>query len=140
DGKPHCSKHIRRSDRSRRFICADHQAACGHEQEDVVFAADEVHACVECRRVSCDRHGAACHGDDRWHCREHLVVLNDLADALGCEQHRSTCHVDGRTCSLEGTKPCEVCTRTTCRTHSNTCGWCGARVCAADTKDGRCVT
>jgi hypothetical protein len=140
DERPHCSSHIRRSDRSRRFICNEHVASCGHEETDVLFAADEVHACVECRRTSCDRHGAACHGDQRWHCREHLAVLNDLADALGCEQHRSICHVDVRTFSLEGTKQCEVCARTTCRTHMGMCAWCGARVCAKDLHGDRCVT
>jgi hypothetical protein len=99
-----------------------------------------MHACVECSHVSCDQHGAECHDDRRWHCREHLAVLNDLPDAFGCAQHRSTCFVDGRTFSLAGTTPCEVCARTACRTHTSTCTWCGARVCTKDMQSGRCVT
>jgi hypothetical protein len=141
DGKPHCSNHIRRSDRSRRFICGSHAATCDHEQPDVVFAADEVHGCVECARVSCDTHGAACHEDQRWHCREHMVVLHDLVEAVGCGVHHSVCHVDGRTFSLAGTSACDVCDRLTCRTHAGRCAWCGGRACASDmASGGRCAT
>lgn len=140
DGEPHCSKHLRRTDRSRRFICEKHAAACVHESPEVIFASDEVHACVECGRVGCERHAAQCHGDARWHCSSHLAVLNDLADAAGCVEHRSTCHIDGRTFSLEGTSPCDVCAGTTCWTHAHRCRWCGGRGCTKDVQGGRCAT
>jgi len=141
DGKPHCSGHIRRADRSRRFVCNAHVAVCGHEEPDVAFASDEIHACVECGRTGCDRHAAACHEDQRWHCRSHLVVLHDLSESLGCSSHHSVCHVDGRTFSLAGTTACDVCTRLTCRTHGSRCSWCGGHVCTADTSGGgRCAT
>jgi hypothetical protein len=139
DQKPHCSKHLKRADRSRRFICAAHTAQCAREP-GVVFASDEVHACVECGVISCNAHGAACRGDARWHCREHLAALTDVADALACSRHRSTCHIDGSVFSLQGTTPCEICARTTCRTHLHTCRWCGAWVCRTDLTGDRCGT
>lgn len=140
DGQPHCSKHIRRADLSRRFICNEHVAACGHEATEVVFATDEVHTCVECGLAGCERHAAACHGDGRWHCWSHLAVLNDLPDAAACAQHRTTCHIDGRTFSIEGTAPCDVCSGATCRTHAHSCEWCGGRCCTKDIQNGRCTT
>ncbi|MGH7554509.1 MAG: hypothetical protein ACREMQ_16005 [Longimicrobiales bacterium] len=101
---------------------------------------DEVHACVDCGKASCDTHGAACHEDKRWHCRDHLALLGDVPGEAGCARHRSECHVDGRVFSLKGTTPCEVCARTTCRMHRARCGWFGAEVCTKDVRDGRCVT
>lgn len=139
DHEPHCSKHLRRSDRSRRFVCESHVAACEFEP-DLMFAEDEIGPCVECGKRSCNRHGAPCHGDERWHCTEHLVALTDVVGIMACEAHRSTCHVDGRLFSLAGTSPCEICSGLTCRGHTKRCDWCGASVCAKDTVDGRCVT
>jgi hypothetical protein len=139
DKRPHCSTHLKRADRSRRFFCEAHAAACDDEPE-LLFAADEVHACVECGRRSCDRHGAACHGDDRWHCLSHLSRLTDIPDAWGCAAHRTVCHVDGRIFSQDATQACEVCGRLSCRTHRAACSWCGAVVCTQDSTDRRCVT
>lgn len=139
DQKPHCSSHLRRADRSRRFFCEAHEAHCDDEP-DLVFASDEVHTCVECGRGSCNRHGAPCHGDDRWHCLAHLERLTDLPDAWGCAVHRTICHVDGRAFSAEGTAPCEICGRLACRTHRASCSWCGADVCRTDKTGDRCVT
>lgn len=140
DGQPHCSKHLRRSDRSRRFICESHIAACGHESSEVLFVSDEVRACVECGKSGCDRHAAPCHEDSRWHCWEHLASINDIPNAAACALHRSACHVDGRVFSLKGTAPCEICALSTCRTHIAQCGWCGGSVCVKDVRDNRCIT
>ena len=139
DHKPHCSSHLRRADRSRRFFCGEHEAHCDDEP-NLLFAADEIHPCVECGSASCNRHGAACHGDERWHCLSHLERLTDRPDAWGCAEHRTVCHVDGRAFSIQGTTPCEICGRLACRTHSDTCSWCGAGVCTKDATAGRCVT
>lgn len=139
DHRPHCSSHLRRADRSRRFFCEAHEARCDDEPE-LLFASDEVHPCVDCGRGSCNRHGAACYGDDRWHCLTHLERLTDLPDAWGCAAHRTTCHVDGRAFSASGTAPCEICGRLACRTHRTACAWCGGDVCTQDMSGGRCTT
>jgi hypothetical protein len=140
DGSPHCSKHLRRADRSRRFICENHVARCDHEAKEVVHAADEVRACVECARASCDHHGAPCHGDQRWHCREHLETIADVSGAFACAQHRTVCHIDGKAFSLTGTTPCVVCAKPSCGKHIVRCEWCGGRACTNDMRSGRCVT
>lgn len=140
DGSIHCSKHVRRTDRSRKFVCDSHMASCGHEEPDIVFAASEVHACVTCGREGCERHAALCFGDQRWHCRNHLEVLNDQVDALACAEHRSVCHVDRRAFSMEGTSPCDSCGRATCRTHTKSCSWCGGRVCSGELPEDKCLT
>lgn len=139
DLKPHCSRHLQRTDRSRRFICAAHVAACDREP-GAMFAADEVHACTECGATSCVNHGAACYQDRTWYCREHLVALMDVQNALACATHRTVCHVDGRSFSPQGTTPCEICARPTCRMHLRACRWCGASACDPDRVGDRCVT
>jgi hypothetical protein len=140
DGKPHCSKHLRRADRSRRFICEMHQAACTREP-GVVFASDEVQPCVQCSAVSCGKHGAPCHEDQAWHCVEHMATLTDIPNAFACKKHESVCHIDQRAFSLKGTDPCEICGQPTCRSHRRPCNWCGARVCLKDfAAASRCVT
>jgi hypothetical protein len=139
DKKPHCSKHMAKSDRSRRFVCDAHRAACDFEP-DLVFASDEVETCVECGKVSCNRHGASCHEDQRWHCAEHLSPLHDVVGSVACAPHRSTCHVDDRAYSLKGTSPCPVCAQLTCKSHLTACTWCGTSACAKDMQGRRCVT
>jgi hypothetical protein len=139
DRKPHCSTHLRRADRSRRFVCESHRATCDFEPE-WLFAEDEVHTCVECGKISCNRHGAACHEDDCWHCTAHLAPLQDVTGAAACTEHRTTCQVDGRVFSMTGTAPCEICDRLTCRTHTSTCSWCDAKACSKDMQEKRCVT
>jgi hypothetical protein len=58
-----------------------HTARSDQEAPDVVFAANEVHACVECAAIGCESHAAMCHADHRWHCLTHLEVLTDELDA-----------------------------------------------------------
>ncbi|HET7380627.1 MAG TPA: hypothetical protein VFJ24_11340 [Gaiellales bacterium] len=55
----HCSKHLRRADRSRRLVCERHRGQCGHEA-GVVFASDEVAACSACGQTVCDAHAGTC--------------------------------------------------------------------------------
>ena len=55
----HCSKHLRRADRSRRLVCERHRGRCGQETA-VVFASDEVASCPACGESVCDAHARAC--------------------------------------------------------------------------------
>jgi len=59
DQQVHCSKHLRRADRSRRLVCERHRGQCAHEP-DVVFASDEVTPCPACGKSVCDAHGGMC--------------------------------------------------------------------------------
>jgi hypothetical protein len=141
DGQPHCSKHLRRADRSRRFICQQHQAACARER-GAIFASDEIRPCAQCGTAVCASHGAECHEDRVWHCHEHAAALADVPNAFACAQHQSRCHVDDRVYSLGGTAACEICGRAACRSHRRACDVCGAGVCVKDfaAGSGRCVT
>jgi hypothetical protein len=139
DERPHCSRHLRRADRSRRFICEAHGATCEREP-DLLFAQDEIQPCVECGVTSCNRHGAACHEDQLWHCVVHMAELTDVPGAVACRTHSIACHIDGRVYSLGGTTPCEICAGSTCRAHLSSCEWCGASVCTNDRLERRCVT
>jgi hypothetical protein len=140
DQQVHCSKHLRRADRSRRLICETHRAQCGHEPH-VIFASDEVTACGTCGTPTCDEHGGVCAGDGLRHCKRHLAKLNDTASEYGCERHRSVCHVDKRAFTLTGTATCPVCGLATCPAHTKECEWCGRHVCANDRRASkRCVT
>lgn len=58
----HCSKHLRRADRSRRLVCERHRGQCGHETA-VVFASDEVAPCPACGKPVCDAHARTCVAD-----------------------------------------------------------------------------
>ena len=55
----HCSKHLRRADRSRRLVCERHRGQCGHEA-GVIFASDEVAPCPACGKSVCDAHAGTC--------------------------------------------------------------------------------
>ena len=59
DGQVHCSRHLHRTDASRRLVCAAHRAACA-EEPGAIFAADEVAACPVCGKGACAQHRAAC--------------------------------------------------------------------------------
>jgi hypothetical protein len=59
DGKVHCSRHLHRTDASRRLFCAEHRAACALEP-DAIFASDEVEACPVCGKGACAQHRGAC--------------------------------------------------------------------------------
>src|SRR5207245_1203877 len=57
DGQVHCSQHLRRTDQSRRLVCARHRAACT-EESGALFASDEVEACASCGKLVCAGHSA----------------------------------------------------------------------------------
>ena len=139
DDRPHCSRHLRRSDHTGRLVCEAHRAACA-EEPGSVLAADEVAACASCGRVICAEHGGECEADGARHCTTHLTALADRPGRTGCEKHRTTCHVDGVTFSVTGTRPCPVCGRPTCGAHRAGCAYCARQVCIRDTEGGRCLT
>lgn len=139
DGQPHCSRHLRRSDRGGRLICEQHRATCAEEPASIL-ASDEVAPCRTCGKVICETHGGTCTEDGGRHCLTHLMPLKDLSGRHGCEAHRTTCHVDGVTFSLTGTKPCPVCGKPACETHRVACRNCARQVCVRDLEEGRCVT
>lgn len=141
DQQVHCSKHLRRADRSRRLTCEHHRAQCSLEAH-VMFASDEVAACATCARAVCDQHGAVCVVDGLRHCSTHLARLHDTPSDQACEKHRSVCHIDQRSYTLTGTAACLVCGRLTCAEHLRPCGWCGRAVCAAELppREPRCTT
>ena len=141
DGKVHCSTHLRRTDRSRRLVCAWDRGICNREPE-AVFAADEVAQCATCGATVCTVHGGVCVADGAHHCMQHLVHLTDLPEALACDAHHTTCHVDGAAFSIGGTVACPVCGRPACKTHTRQCTSCARGVCTAelDRTSGRCAT
>jgi len=59
DGQVHCSQHLRRTDTSRRLVCARHRAGCV-EEAMALFASDEVEECPVCGKDACAGHRAAC--------------------------------------------------------------------------------
>jgi hypothetical protein len=59
DAQVHCSKHLRRTDASRRLVCAEHRAACAYDEAEI-FAPDEVEECPVCGKKACAGHRAAC--------------------------------------------------------------------------------
>src|SRR5881398_417196 len=73
DGQVHCSQHLRRTDQSRRLVCARHRAACAHEPA-ALFASDEVGTCPICARGACQSHRAACEHCGRRVCTADLSV------------------------------------------------------------------
>ncbi|HKG94302.1 MAG TPA: hypothetical protein VKA84_20485, partial [Gemmatimonadaceae bacterium] len=131
DGQPHCSRHVRRTDRSRRLVCEHDRASCAFEP-NAVFARDEVGPCATCAAAACADHGGACVEDGRFHCAAHLVPLRDRAGERACAAHHSVCHVDGVAFSLAGTEDCPVCARRACARHRRDCVRCGRSVCAPD--------
>lgn len=139
DNAPHCSRHLRRSDRSGRLVCEHHRATCADEPT-AILASDEVAPCATCGRQICEVHGEACEADGQRHCSSHLIPLADRSGKKGCEQHRTTCHVDRVAFSITGTKPCPVCDRATCESHRAACSHCARQVCVSDIAEGRCTT
>jgi hypothetical protein len=93
DGEPHCSRHLRRSDRSGRLTCEAHRASCSDEPGSVL-ASDEVGACSSCGKAVCEVHGGVCDADGARHCAAHLAPLADRSGRKGCEkcQHRLKLH------------------------------------------------
>ena len=59
DGHVHCSRHLHRTDATRRLVCGEHRAACA-EEAAAIFASDEVEACPVCGKHACAQHRAAC--------------------------------------------------------------------------------
>jgi len=131
DGQVHCSQHLRRTDQSRRLVCARHRAACT-EESGAIFASDEVEACASCGKPVCAGHSAECAEDKRRHCVTHLEPLHDANGSYGCAEHRKQCHVDGQTFTLQGVTECPVCGKDACARHRAPCGHCGRHVCTAD--------
>jgi hypothetical protein len=131
DGDIHCSRHLRRTDRSRRLVCEHDRAACVLEA-NAVFARDEVAPCATCGRLSCEEHRATCVVDEQRHCSDHVVPVADRPGAFACREHVSTCHVDGRQYSTAGTHECPCCGRRTCAGHTRECERCRRGVCTAD--------
>ncbi|HEX9611089.1 MAG TPA: hypothetical protein VF978_04310 [Gemmatimonadales bacterium] len=141
DEQVHCSPHLRRTDKSRRLVCARHRAGCA-EEGATLFASDEVGACASCGKVVCADHSAACVEDGLRHCVTHLEQLMDASGSFGCAQHRKECHVEGKAFSLKGVEQCPVCGKDACARHRAACGHCGRRVCTADMaqQSRRCAT
>lgn len=139
DGQTHCSRHLRRSDRSGRLVCEAHRALC-IEEPKALFASDEVVACATCGKMICETHGGTCDSDETRHCLGHLSALFDGPGRKGCAQHRTTCHIDGISFSMTGTKPCPVCGKPACEAHRTPCLHCARQVCAKDITGAKCVT
>ncbi len=140
DGRVHCSKHLRRSDHSRRLVCESHRGTCETEP-GTILASDEVFRCVQCERSMCGGHSDVCAGHRERFCAEHLKPLLDTQGEFGCDEHHSVCHVDGRTFSVTGTTACPVCEKRTCRSHFLRCRSCGRAVCRRDVGNERlCAT
>jgi len=59
DGQVHCSRHLHRTDASRRLVCGEHRASCA-EEPGAIFASDEVEGCPVCGKDICAQHRAAC--------------------------------------------------------------------------------
>ncbi|MGH7547061.1 MAG: hypothetical protein ACREMM_02650, partial [Gemmatimonadales bacterium] len=131
DQQVHCSRHLRRTDDSRRLVCARHRAACA-EEPAALFASDEVGPCASCGKSVCADHSAECLEDRERHCVTHLEPLLDVKGSYGCPPHRKQCHVDGQAFSLTGVKQCPICGKDACARHRAPCGYCGRHVCTTD--------
>ena len=83
DGQVHCSRHLRRTDQSRRLVCGRHRAACAHEPA-AMFASDEVTVCPICGKDACARHWAACGYCGRQVCTADLGQLEPARQARRC--------------------------------------------------------
>jgi hypothetical protein len=139
DDAPHCSRHLRRSDRSGRLACESHRVSCADEPGSVL-ASDEVAPCATCGRAVCETHGGTCVADGARHCTGHLAPLADLPGQRACEAHRTTCQVDRVAFSMTGTEPCPVCGKPTCKGHQAACSHCARRVCVRDVAEAKCLT
>lgn len=139
DGLSHCSRHLRKSDLSGRLVCEAHRGACSEEEESV-YALDELAPCTTCGRSSCESHRGKCDADQQVHCKSHLVPLTDKPGLFGCEQHIERCSVDRLAFSIGGTKSCPVCGKPACARHLSECGNCGRRTCTRHFDDGWCTS
>jgi len=72
DGQVHCSRHLRRTDTSRRLVCGRHRAGCV-EEAMTLLASDEVEQCPVCGKDACAQHRVAC-----GYCGRHVCTA-DLA-------------------------------------------------------------
>jgi hypothetical protein len=131
DENVHCSTHLRRTDRTRRLVCAADRATC-KEEPDAVYAVDEVTICATCGGTACTMHVGVCIEDGAHHCLSHLSPLKDRGGATACAAHRTTCHVDSVTFSLAGTTECPICGRRACGSHTRRCTSCGRSICMAE--------
>jgi hypothetical protein len=85
DGQVHCSRHLHRTDASRRLVCGEHRAACG-EEPAAIFAADEVEACPVCGKDACAQHRAACGNCGRQVCTTDLAQQSPPRRCATCTQ------------------------------------------------------
>jgi len=85
DGQVHCSRHLHRTDASRRLVCGEHRAACG-EEPSAIFAADEVEACPVCGKDACAQHRAACGNCGRQVCTTDLAQQSPSRRCATCTQ------------------------------------------------------
>ena len=85
DGHVHCSRHLHRTDASRRLVCGEHRAACA-EEPAAVFAADEVEACPVCGKDACAQHRAACGYCGRQVCTADLKQQSPPRRCATCAQ------------------------------------------------------
>jgi hypothetical protein len=140
DQTVHCSKHLRRTDRSRRLVCQEHRTHCALEPE-AIFASDEAQVCAGCGEHACDRHSQVCIEDGKRFCEKDIVPLRNEPGQFACREHHAICHVDQSAYRLGQTAECPVCERATCRAHLGSCSSCGRSVCVKDINPtGRCVT
>jgi hypothetical protein len=139
DRKPHCSRHLRRSDGSGRLACEEHRAPC-HDEPDSAYASDELYPCATCGNRACEKHHGICAVDGRHHCRSHLLPLRDAPGKAACEAHRETCSIDKLAFSIGGTKACPVCGKSACPDHLHACKNCGRATCTRHTDGGLCTT
>jgi hypothetical protein len=139
DGRLHCSRHLRRSDRSGRLACDEHRGTCADEPNSVL-ATDELAACSTCGRQVCENHAGTCSADGLTHCIGHLLPLRDQSGQLGCGTHRTTCAIDGVAFSLTGTRVCPVCSASICDAHLAACRNCARHACVRDLEHGLCLT
>lgn len=141
DGRVHCAKHMRRTDGSRRLVCAEHQHQCALEPS-VILASDEVTACGSCGRSVCANHTHECAEDGQRYCHEHSFMLRGEPGKFACEAHAKICHLDRAAYRLDKVALCPACGRWACTTHRRACSWCGRSVCLADFNGprGRCST
>lgn len=141
DHQVHCSKHLRRTDGSRRLVCEIHRAECALDPGSI-HGSDEVGACAACGRVACDRHSHVCVEDGQRYCDKDAVMLRKEPGVFACRNHHSICHVDQGAFRLGQTSDCPICRKTACKAHVRNCGWCGRDVCITDVDagSGRCRT
>ena len=144
DQHVHCSKHLRRTDGSRRLVCDAHREHCAFEP-NAVFAFDEVASCSACERHVCAKHSHACVEDGRLYCDHDVMLLRGQAGKFVCREHGSICHVDQGAYRIGDTVECPVCAKPTCKAHLRNCESCGRAVCVADLRNAnipqkKCIT